>query len=132
MVAVEHHRGELISSLNTALAALTQASTAIRALTSNQVYDVEFAEAQGRVVTKVKTAIPELSDSEMQALTKSERTDLTFAVLTATDNGGDEIGQVMFVVGDNGPLGYTPIGEPRPEPMIFAALVEQYSQQYGR
>jgi hypothetical protein len=43
-LAIEHHRGQLISSLNTALAALAQASTAIAALTSNQVYDVEFAE----------------------------------------------------------------------------------------
>ena len=41
---VEHHRGQLISSLNTALSALAQASIAIAALTSNQVYDVEFAE----------------------------------------------------------------------------------------
>jgi hypothetical protein len=43
-LAIEQHRGELISSLNTALSALTQASTAISALTSNQVYDVDFAE----------------------------------------------------------------------------------------
>jgi hypothetical protein len=35
-------------------------------------------------------------------------------IATATDNGGDEIGQLMFVVGDNGPLGYTPVGKPRP------------------
>jgi hypothetical protein len=32
-------------------------------------------------------------------------------IATATDNGGDEIGQLMFVVG---PLGYTPVGKPRP------------------
>ena len=38
----------------------------------------------------------------------------------------------MFVVGDNGPLGYTPVGKPRPEPMIIAALVEQFNEQYGR
>lgn len=41
---IEHHRGQLISSLNTALTALGQAGIAITALTSNQVYDVEFAE----------------------------------------------------------------------------------------
>ncbi|SOJ57004.1 hypothetical protein MSIMFB_04482 [Mycobacterium simulans] len=41
---IEHHRGQLISSLNTAMTALAQARTAITALTSNQVYDVEFAE----------------------------------------------------------------------------------------
>ena len=71
----------------------------------------------------------------MLALTvsaNSGRTDLKFAVLTATDNDEDEIGQVMFVIGDNGPLGYTPLGEPRPEPMILAALVEQFGEQYGR
>jgi hypothetical protein len=84
------------------------------------------------VVTKVKTAIPELSNGEMQALTQSDRTDLTFELVTVTNDGGDEIGQVMFVAGDNRPLGYTPIGEPRPEPMILAALVEQHSEQYGR
>jgi hypothetical protein len=53
-------------------------------------------------------------------------------IATATDNGGDEIGQLMFVVGDNGPLGYTPVGNSRPEPMIIAALVEQFNEQYGR
>ena len=53
-------------------------------------------------------------------------------IATATDNGGDEIGQLMFVVGDNGPLGYTTVGKPRPEPMIIAALVEQFNEQYGR
>ena len=89
-------------------------------------------DSQGRVVARVKTAIPELSDDEMQALTESAGTDLEFAVLTATDNDEEEIGQVMFVIGDNGPLGYTPLGEPRPEPMTIAALVEQFSEQYGR
>ena len=41
---IEHHRGQLINSLNTALTALAQAKTAITALASNQIYDVEFAE----------------------------------------------------------------------------------------
>lgn len=41
---IEHHRGQLISSLNTALTALAQAGIAIAALTSKQVDDVEFAE----------------------------------------------------------------------------------------
>jgi hypothetical protein len=43
--AIDSHRGELISSLNTALTALTQAGAAIANLTSNQVYDIEFAES---------------------------------------------------------------------------------------
>ncbi|ETZ38095.1 hypothetical protein [Mycobacterium intracellulare] len=42
---IEHHRGQLITSLNTALSALTQAHTAVSALLSDQVYDVEFSEA---------------------------------------------------------------------------------------
>jgi hypothetical protein len=84
------------------------------------------------VVARVKTAIPELSDGEMQALTTSAGTDLEFAVSTATDDDGAEIAKVMFVVGENGPLGYTPLGEPRPDPMTIAALVEQFGEQYGR
>ena len=42
---IDEYRGQLISSLNTALAALTHAHVAIAALTSDKVYDVEFAEA---------------------------------------------------------------------------------------
>lgn len=40
---IEHHRGQLITSLNTALSALTQAHAAVTALLSDQVYDVEFS-----------------------------------------------------------------------------------------
>ena len=42
---IEHHRGQLVTSLNTALTALTGAHTAVSALLSDQVYDVEFSEA---------------------------------------------------------------------------------------
>jgi hypothetical protein len=59
-------------------------------------------------------------------------TDLTFELVTDTDDGGNEIGTMMFVVGDNGPIGFTPIGEPHRDPMITAALVEQFTEQYGR
>lgn len=41
---IEHHRAQLITRLNTALAALTQAHAAVAALLSDQVYDVEFSE----------------------------------------------------------------------------------------
>jgi hypothetical protein len=90
-----------------------------------------FRDSEGRVLTRPKTAIPELRDEEMLALTASEPSDLKFALLTATVNDGEEIGKVMFVVGDDGPLGYTPL-EPRPDPMTIAALVEQVSEHYGR
>jgi hypothetical protein len=104
------------------------AEAEIKAATLNYSRD-----SQGRVVTMMKTAIPELGEDEMQALTKSGRTDLSFELWEASDeDSGDEIAQVVFVVDNNGPLGYTPIGEPRPEPMILAALVEQHSEQYGR
>lgn len=43
-IVIDTHRGELITSLNTALGALTQAASAIAALTSDRIYDVEFAE----------------------------------------------------------------------------------------
>ncbi|RUP03986.1 MAG: hypothetical protein EKK34_16470 [Mycobacterium sp.] len=42
---IEHHRTQLVNSLNTALSALTGAHTAVSALLSDQVYDVEFTEA---------------------------------------------------------------------------------------
>lgn len=41
---IDDHRVKLITQLNTALAALHQASTTINELCSDQVYDVEFAE----------------------------------------------------------------------------------------
>lgn len=41
---IEHHRSQLITNLNTALAALTQAHAAVNALLSDQVYDVEFSQ----------------------------------------------------------------------------------------
>lgn len=41
---IDEHRVKLIIELNTALAALQQASTTINELCSDQVYDVEFAE----------------------------------------------------------------------------------------
>lgn len=43
-MVIDEHRVKLITELNTALAALQQASTTINELCSNQVYDVEFAE----------------------------------------------------------------------------------------
>jgi hypothetical protein len=43
-IDIDQHRIELTTALNTALAALAKASTAIAELTSNRVYDVEFAE----------------------------------------------------------------------------------------
>lgn len=42
---IEHHRAQLVTSLTAALAALTGAHTAVSALLSDQVYDVEFSEA---------------------------------------------------------------------------------------
>lgn len=41
---IDQRRITLTTALNTALAALAKASTAIAELSSNQVYDVEFAE----------------------------------------------------------------------------------------
>jgi hypothetical protein len=43
-IAIDERRVELTTALNTALAALAEASTAIANLTSKWVYDVEFAE----------------------------------------------------------------------------------------
>jgi hypothetical protein len=43
-IEVDQRRITMTTALNTALAALDQASTALAALTSNPVYDVEFAE----------------------------------------------------------------------------------------
>jgi hypothetical protein len=90
-----------------------------------------FRDSLGRIVTLPKIAIPELSDEEMLTLTRSGRSDLKFAVLSADHDGGGEIGKVMFVVGENGPFGYTPL-EPRPNRMTIAVLVERFTQQYGR
>lgn len=41
---IEHHRGQLVTSLNTALSALTGAHAAVSTLLSDPVYDVEFSE----------------------------------------------------------------------------------------
>jgi hypothetical protein len=90
-----------------------------------------FRDSEGRVVTRPKTAIPELRDDEMWALANSGRSDLKFAALSAAHDDGEEIAKLMFVVGENGPFGYTPLGQPRPEPMTIATLVERFSQQYG-
>lgn len=43
-IEIESSRGDLIAALNTALGTLAQANSAITALASDQVYDVEFAE----------------------------------------------------------------------------------------
>jgi hypothetical protein len=91
-----------------------------------------FRDSEGHVLARPKTAIPELSDDEMLALTESERTDLKFKVVLAAEGGGAEIAKVMFVVGEDGPFGYTPLGQPRPEPTTIAALVERFSQQHER
>jgi hypothetical protein len=90
-----------------------------------------FRDSEGRILTRPKTAIPELSDDEMLALTKSGRSDLKFKAVTATYDDGAKIPKVLFVVGENGPFGYTPLGQPRPEPMTIATLVERFSQQCG-
>jgi hypothetical protein len=90
-----------------------------------------FRDSEGHVLARPETAIPELSDDEMLSLTESERTDLKFKAVTATYDDGAKIPKVLFVVGENGPFGYTPLGQPRPDPMTIAALVERFSQQYG-
>jgi hypothetical protein len=70
--------GELISSLNTALAALTQASTAIAALTSNQVYDVEFAESHsGADVARLPFRQPAFHPRGLRADPRRHRPHLT-------------------------------------------------------
>jgi hypothetical protein len=76
------------------------------------------------------TSMPELSNGEMQVLAESRRNDLKFTVLTATDNDGNEVAELMFVRGENGALGYTPLCEPRPAPMCIAFLVEQFNEQH--
>ena len=43
-IQIDERRIQLTTALTTALAALAKASTAIAELTSNQVYDTEFAE----------------------------------------------------------------------------------------
>jgi hypothetical protein len=82
----------------------------------------------GRLVTTSKTSIPELSYEEMLALTR--RASLKFKVATDADDHGDVVAQVMFVVGDSGPLGNTPV-EPQRDLMVAAALVEQHCEQYA-
>jgi hypothetical protein len=80
------------------------------------------------LVTTSKTSIPELSYEEMLALTR--RASLKFKVATDADDHGDVVAQVMFVVGDSGPLGNTPV-EPQRDLMVAAALVEQHCEQYA-
>jgi hypothetical protein len=102
----------------------------------NHRYLATYSDAQIGHVLPVRlerrrlTSMPELSNGEMQVLAESGRNDLKFTVLTATDNDGNEVAEMMFARGENGALGYTPLCEPRPSPMCIAFLVEQFNERH--